>query len=93
DQKKHNLWILYKNHKISAVVVESVAPDGYSGSIHLLVAAYLNGKIIGVRVLSHQETPGIGDKIELSVSDWIKQFSNILVLNDQDKHVLLKKFG
>ncbi|MDE5285395.1 MAG: RnfABCDGE type electron transport complex subunit G, partial [Buchnera aphidicola] len=93
DLKKHNLWILYKNHKISAVVVESVAPDGYSGSIHLLVAAYLNGKIIGVRVLSHQETPGIGDKIELSVSDWIKQFSNILVLNDQDKHVLLKKFG
>ena len=57
-----------------AAVFEVVAPDGYSGAIHLLVAIYYEGIIAGVRVLSHKETPGLGDYIEESRSAWIFNF-------------------
>lgn len=93
DLKKHNLWLLFQDKIAKVAIVESTAPDGYSGSIYMLVAAYLNGKIIGVRVLSHKETPGIGDKIDISISNWITKFKDLSVINEQDNHVLLKKYG
>jgi electron transport complex protein RnfG len=63
-----------KQSKPVAVVIASAAPDGYNGKIALLVAIKLDGALAGVRVISHQETPGLGDKIELSRSDWILRF-------------------
>lgn len=57
-----------------AAVLESVAPDGYSGSIRLLVGVTPDGRLLGVRVLQHQETPGLGDAIEERRSDWIRSF-------------------
>jgi electron transport complex protein RnfG len=57
-----------------AAILSSVAPDGYSGSINLLVAIYYDGRIAGVRVTSHKETPGLGDAIEPEKSDWIHNF-------------------
>jgi len=59
----------------------------------MLVAAYFNGKIIGVRVLSHKETPGIGDKIELSISNWINKFTGMHVSSIEDKNFTLRKYG
>lgn len=35
----------------------------------------IDGTILGTRVLSHRETPGLGDKIDLRVSDWILSFA------------------
>ncbi|CAL4319270.1 electron transport complex subunit RsxG [Buchnera aphidicola] len=93
DNKIHNLWIFFKNKEAYIAVAESVAPDGYAGSINILVAADFNGTIMGVRVLSHQETPGIGDKIDFSVSNWISQFHNMHVFNILDNDILLKKYG
>lgn len=58
----------------SAVVLESVAPDGYSGRIWLILAVRANGELAGVRVVAHKETPGLGDYIELPKSPWIKDF-------------------
>jgi electron transport complex protein RnfG len=58
----------------SAVVLESVAPDGYSGRIWLILAVRANGELAGVRVVTHKETPGLGDYIELPKSPWIKDF-------------------
>ncbi len=58
----------------AAAAVTAVAPDGYSGNIDLLIGISFNGDIIGVRVLSHRETPGLGDEIEHSKSDWIMTF-------------------
>jgi electron transport complex protein RnfG len=58
----------------SAVVLEAVAPDGYSGKINLILAVRANGELAGVRVVSHKETPGLGDYIELPKSPWIKGF-------------------
>jgi electron transport complex protein RnfG len=58
----------------SAVVLEAVAPDGYSGKIVLILALRANGELAGVRVVAHKETPGLGDYIELPKSPWIKGF-------------------
>ncbi len=60
--------------KPSAVVLEAIAPDGYSGKISMLVAIKASGEIAGVRVVTHRETPGLGDYIELAKSNWIKNF-------------------
>lgn len=48
--------------------------EGYSGTIRFLVGVTLDGEIIGVRIISHSETPGLGDKIEVEKSDWIQGF-------------------
>ncbi len=58
----------------SAVVLEAVAPDGYSGKIALILAVRASGELAGVRVVAHKETPGLGDYIELPKSPWIKGF-------------------
>ena len=58
----------------SAVVLEAIAPDGYSGKINLILAVKANGELAGVRVVSHKETPGLGDYIDLPKSPWIKGF-------------------
>ena len=58
-----------------AAVLAPVAPDGYSGSIRLLVAINADGTLAGVRVVQHRETPGLGDAIEAERSDWILGFN------------------
>jgi electron transport complex protein RnfG len=58
-----------------AVVLTPVVPDGYSGPMNLLVAVNHDGTLAGVRVISHKETPGLGDKVEEEKSDWILSFS------------------
>lgn len=58
----------------AAVILEAVAPDGYSGDIKLLIAIRANGTLAGVRVLAHKETPGLGDYIETAHGDWIRHF-------------------
>ena len=57
-----------------AVVFNSIAPNGYSGKIHLLVGVYFDGSIAGVRTIKHAETPGLGDAIEIQKSPWILDF-------------------
>lgn len=57
-----------------AVAMKLSANDGYNGRIDLLVGVYADGVISGVRVLSHRETPGLGDGIEIERSDWILSF-------------------
>ena len=59
-----------------ALVITPEAPDGYGGAIKLLVGITPEGVLTGVRVLSHRETPGLGDAIEAERSDWILAFDN-----------------
>ncbi len=61
---------------LPAIIMTAVANNGYAGDIHLIVGITADEKITGVRVTSHQETPGLGDDIEISKSDWILQFDN-----------------
>lgn len=59
----------------AAVILTPIAPDGYSGTIRLLVGIAVDGRLTGVRVTSHRETPGLGDGIEAARSDWILGFN------------------
>ncbi|TXI78491.1 MAG: electron transport complex subunit RsxG [Dechloromonas sp.] len=51
-----------------------VAERGYAGDIQVLMAVGSDGKTLGVRVLKHSETPGLGDKIEVKKDPWVKSF-------------------
>jgi len=64
-----------KQNQPQAIVFMPVAPDGYGGSIQLLVGITIEGTLLGVRVVSHQETPGLGDLIEENRSKWIYSFN------------------
>jgi len=68
-------YLATKDGRPSAIVFTVVAPDGYGGPIKLLVGIDARGVITGVRVISHQETPGLGDWIDTRHSDWIYGFT------------------
>ncbi|WP_104024067.1 electron transport complex subunit RsxG [Vibrio hyugaensis] len=68
-------YIATKDGKPTAMAIESIAPDGYNGEIKIITGIDNQGKILGTRILSHQETPGLGDKIDLRVTDWILSFT------------------
>lgn len=66
------------NGEAVAVAIETTAPDGYNGRIQLVVGMLSTNPdtvtVSGVRILTHKETPGLGDKIELRISDWVLAF-------------------
>lgn len=87
------IYLAKKNGQISAYAYETTAPDGYSGNIRLLVGLTPQGEVLGVRVIEHHETPGLGDKIELRISDWILSFNNQPINNDNLSEWAVKKDG
>lgn len=74
NKSPQTAYIALKDGQPSAVILRATAPDGYSGAIHLLIGIQADGSLAGVRVLKHRETPGLGDKIELAKSAWIRSF-------------------
>ena len=78
----------------AAVIMAVIAPNGYTGAIHLLVAINANdGKLIGVRVIKHRETPGLGDGIEIKKSNWILGFDQKSLFDPIRKKWAVKKDG
>lgn len=75
NQQPHTVYQARKDNTTEALVIEATAPDGYSGNIELVIGVSSSMEVLGVRVIDHKETPGLGDKIELSVSDWIRSFT------------------
>lgn len=76
-----------------AAIINAVAPDGYSGSIELLVAIRYDGTLAGVRVVKHKETPGLGDAIDANKSDWILDFNDRSLSNPDKKGWAVKRDG
>lgn len=76
-----------------AIAMETVAPDGYNGQIKLVVAIDVKGEVLGVRTLNHNETPGLGDKIDLRKSPWVLSFKGQSIQGEQDKRWAVKKDG
>ncbi len=81
------------NNAPAAIILEAIAHDGYSGDIKLLIAIKYTGEISGVRVLTHKETPGLGDYIDIAKDDWIKLFDAESLTKTSDKHWNVKKDG
>ncbi|MNF70940.1 Electron transport complex protein RnfG [compost metagenome] len=77
----------------AAVILQATAPDGYSGSISLLIGILANGRLAGVRVISHKETPGLGDKIELAKNPWITRFVGKSLSTPSETGWAVKKDG
>ncbi len=70
-----------RDGKPVALVIAPIAPDGYSGSIKLLVGINVDGTLSGIRAVAHRETPGLGDAIEEQRSDWVQQFNGASLEN------------
>jgi Na+-translocating ferredoxin:NAD+ oxidoreductase subunit G len=87
------IWIARRDEAVTAVVLEAIATDGYSGNIHLVIGIDVSGTVTGVRVTSHRETPGLGDYIERAKSSWIEQFVGKSLTNPEAKHWRVAKDG
>ncbi|RTZ14090.1 electron transport complex subunit RsxG [Vibrio aquaticus] len=81
------------NGEHSAMAIEAIAPDGYNGAIKLIVGIESSGKVSGTRILSHQETPGLGDKIDLRITDWILGFNGKSVEDNNQGDWKVRKDG
>jgi electron transport complex protein RnfG len=73
--ERTTIYRAYAGDQPVGVILTPTVPDGYAGPIHLLVAVLRDGTLGGVRVVSHKETPGLGDKIEEQRTDWILGFA------------------
>jgi Na+-translocating ferredoxin:NAD+ oxidoreductase subunit G len=87
------MWVARRDDAITAVALEAIAPDGYSGNIHLLIGIAVDGSITGVRVTAHRETPGLGDYIVRTKSAWIEQFVGKSLMHPEPKHWKVAKDG
>lgn len=92
-QQPRRVYRAFVNGKPTAAAMEVTAPNGYSGAINLLVAMNIDGSVAGVRTLQHQETPGLGDKIELRKNDWILSFDGQRVNGTDDNRWAVKRDG
>jgi electron transport complex protein RnfG len=80
-----------------AAAIKTTAPDGYSGKIQLVVGITSSqagsATVTGVRVLEHKETPGLGDKIDLRINNWVLDFDNQVYNADIAQNWAVKKDG
>jgi electron transport complex protein RnfG len=74
-------------------VAFSVVGQGYSGPIELILGLAREGRILGVRVVSHAETPGLGDKVERAKSNWILTFDGRSLRDPTPERWRVKKDG
>jgi electron transport complex protein RnfG len=76
-----------------AAILHTTAPDGYRGPIELLVAIDVSGQLIGVQVVRHRETPGLGDAFENRNRDWLPKFSGRSLENPPQQRWAVRKDG
>ncbi len=93
NKKTVQLYRARMDEQPVALAIEVISPNGYNGNIKMLVAVLENETIGGARVLTHRETPGLGDKIDERVSPWIAQFGGLPAQNVHDSIWAVKKDG
>jgi electron transport complex protein RnfG len=89
--RDRQIFVARQDGEIVAVILPVVASDGYSGAIELIVGINFDGSIAGVRALTHRETPGLGDKVDLKKSDWILGFNGKSLQNPRPEKWAVKK--
>jgi electron transport complex protein RnfG len=82
-----------KAGKVNAVAFMVTTNSGYSGAIKSLIGIDKDGQVLGVRVIAHAETPGLGDKIEVAKADWILSFNGHSLVDLTDAQWKVKKDG
>ena len=81
-----------KEGRVTGVAYE-IHGTGYAGEIRLMMGVDARGKLLGVRVLAHKETPGLGDKIEVKKGDWILGFDGLSLGDPPEQRWKVKKDG
>ena len=76
-----------------ALMMIVTAPDGYNGDIRILAGIAVDGTVLGIRIISHRETPGLGDPIDIEKSDWVLGFNNKSLGNPESDGWAVRKDG
>ena len=92
-ENQEHLNIVYQNNEAVALIIPATSQNGYSGEIKIIIAVSRDGHIIGVRILKHSETRGLGDKIDISTDDWILAFDGKSLSNTSQKSWAVRKDG
>jgi len=90
--KEITVYRATKEGKITGLAYE-IYGSGYAGEIKLMLGVDAQGKVLGVRVLAHKETPGLGDKIDAKKTDWILRFTDLSLGNPPIDKWKVKKDG
>lgn len=92
EGKEITVYRASKNGKVTGVAYE-IFGTGYAGEIRLMMGIAADGHLLGVRVLAHKETPGLGDKIEIKKTDWIERFTGLSLGKPPIERWKVKKDG
>jgi electron transport complex protein RnfG len=76
-----------------AVAIRSIAPDGYRGPLELLVAIAPGGQLLGVQVIRHNETPGLGDAFENRDAGWLDKFRGLSLTKPPQQRWTVRRDG
>lgn len=90
--KEITVYRAIKNGQVTGLAYE-IFGTGYAGQMKLMLGVDTQGKILGVRVLAHKETPGLGDKMEEKKGDWILRFTGLSLGNPLPDKWKVKKDG
>lgn len=87
------IYRVYAEGAPVAALFVVTARDGYAGPIRMLAGIDVTGLVTGVHVLEHRETPGLGDRVESTKSDWVKQFDGHSLLDPEPAGWSIKSDG
>lgn len=87
-----SIYLAKKDGLMTASVFQ-FSVQGYGGEMVMMISLNTKGEILGLRVLSHKETPGLADKIEIDKSDWITVFNGESLTKTEPKLWAVKKDG
>ena len=90
EGKSYIVYPAKSGGEVVGYAVESFTTGGFGGRIVLMVGFNIDGTINNTAVLSHAETPGLGDKMIEGKSNFSVQFQG---KNPQDFKLLVKKDG
>jgi electron transport complex protein RnfG len=87
------IYRVYADGEPAAALFVVSARDGFAGPIKLLIGVKIDGSVTAVRILQHKETPGLGDRIEASKSDWLLQFDSSSLSSPIEESWKIKRDG
>jgi len=87
------VYVAKQQEQISAMIFSVIAPKGYSGEIKMLVGTNIDGTLTGVRIVSHKETPGLGDAVEIERNNWVLGFNGKSLENPDERDWKVKRDG
>ncbi|MFA6334969.1 MAG: RnfABCDGE type electron transport complex subunit G [Bacteroidales bacterium] len=88
--KSYKVYPAKSGGKIVGYAIESPTANGFGGRIVLMVGFSSDGTIFNTSVLSHSETPGLGDKMVEGKSNFSVQFKG---KNPADFKLSVRKDG